>query len=109
MTFRVALPRLGPFTGKLGAEQPAGRGRDEAIDERVERLLASLPSALHVSPLDVEMHTTGISQRKALEAHVRARIEAWNDDPKSFVWTENADEILETHFTDSRRSDDSGH
>jgi hypothetical protein len=30
-----------------------------------------------------------------LEADVEAWIEAWNDDPKPFVWTKTADEILD--------------
>ena len=30
-----------------------------------------------------------------LEADIQAWIEAWNDDPKPFVWTKTADEILE--------------
>jgi hypothetical protein len=31
---------------------------------------------------------------KELEADVTAWIKAWNDDPKPFVWTRTADEIL---------------
>ena len=31
---------------------------------------------------------------KALEDDVNAWIAAWNDDPKPFVWTKTADEIL---------------
>jgi hypothetical protein len=30
-----------------------------------------------------------------LEADLTAWIQAWNDDPKTFVWTKTADEILE--------------
>jgi hypothetical protein len=30
----------------------------------------------------------------ALEADIRAWIETWNQDPKPFVWTKTADEIL---------------
>ena len=33
---------------------------------------------------------------KALEADVTAWIKAWNQNPKPFVWTKTADEILET-------------
>ena len=33
---------------------------------------------------------------RQLEADVTAWIEAWNQDPKPFVWTGTADEILET-------------
>ena len=32
---------------------------------------------------------------KDLEADILAWIDAWNDDPKPFVWTKTADEILE--------------
>jgi hypothetical protein len=31
----------------------------------------------------------------ALEADLKAWIEGWNADPKPFVWTKTADEILE--------------
>jgi transposase len=33
---------------------------------------------------------------KQLEADVTAWIKAWNDDPKPFVWTKTADELLES-------------
>ncbi|WP_438941388.1 IS630 family transposase [Micromonospora deserti] len=45
----------------------------------------------------------------ALEADVTAWIEAWNADPKPFVWTETADDILETIAAYCQRIDDSGH
>jgi transposase len=45
----------------------------------------------------------------ALEADVRARIEAWNADPKPFVWTRTADEILDTVAAYCGRINDSGH
>ena len=32
---------------------------------------------------------------RALEIDIRDWIKAWNADPKPFVWTKNADEILE--------------
>jgi len=48
-----------------------------------------------------------------LEADVRAWIEAWNADPKPFVWTKTADEILASLAAYCTRinqlSDDSGH
>ena len=31
-----------------------------------------------------------------LEADLRAWIQAWNDDPRPFVWTKTADEILDS-------------
>jgi transposase len=46
---------------------------------------------------------------KDLEADVAAWIEAWNADPKPFVWTKTADEILETLAAYCQRINDSGH
>jgi transposase len=45
----------------------------------------------------------------ALEADVTAWIEAWNADPKPFVWTKTADDILETITAYCKRINDSGH
>ena len=45
----------------------------------------------------------------ALEADVTAWIEAWNADPKPFVWTRAADEILESLAAYCGRINDSGH
>ena len=44
-----------------------------------------------------------------LEADVRSWIEAWNQDPKPFVWTKSADEILTTVAAYCTRINDSGH
>ena len=33
---------------------------------------------------------------QALEADIRAWIENWNNDPRPFIWTKTADEILES-------------
>jgi transposase len=45
----------------------------------------------------------------ALEADVIAWIEAWNADPKPFVWTKTADDILETIAAYCQRINDSAH
>ncbi|MFF4522608.1 IS630 family transposase [Streptomyces bluensis] len=45
----------------------------------------------------------------ALEKDVRAWIKEWNADPKPFVWTKTADEILESLAAYCRRINDSGH
>jgi transposase len=45
----------------------------------------------------------------ALEADVKAWIEAWNADPKPFIWTKTADQILDTIAAYCRRINDSGH
>jgi transposase len=44
-----------------------------------------------------------------LEADVRRWINEWNADPKPFVWTKTADEILETLAAYCQRISDSGH
>jgi hypothetical protein len=45
----------------------------------------------------------------ALEADVTAWIEAWNADPKPFVWTKTADDIVETIAGYCQRINDSAH
>ncbi len=40
---------------------------------------------------------------------LEADVEAWNDDPKPFVWTKTADQILDTLAAHCQRIDDSGH
>ena len=44
-----------------------------------------------------------------LEADIRKWINEWNKDPKPFVWTKSADEILETLAAYCERINDSGH
>jgi transposase len=46
---------------------------------------------------------------QALEADVTAWIEAWNADPKPFVWTKTADQILDTLAAYCQRINDSAH
>jgi transposase len=43
-----------------------------------------------------------------LEADLKAWIQAWNDDPKPFVWTKTADEILDSLSGYLQRTNDSG-
>ena len=44
-----------------------------------------------------------------LEADLKAWIAAWNQDPKPFVWTKTADEILDSLTSYLQRTNDSGH
>jgi transposase len=44
-----------------------------------------------------------------LEADIRKWINEWNKDPKPFVWTKTADEILDTLAAYCQRINDSGH
>ncbi len=46
---------------------------------------------------------------QALEADIRAWIKAWNDDPKPFVWTKTADQILGSLGRLIQRISSSGH
>jgi transposase len=44
-----------------------------------------------------------------LEDDIRKWVNAWNEDPKPFVWTKSADDILETLAAYCSRISDSGH
>jgi transposase len=46
---------------------------------------------------------------RALNADIRAWIETWNDDPKPFVWTKTADQILESISRNCNRINESRH
>ena len=46
---------------------------------------------------------------RALNNDIRAWIETWNEDPKPFVWTKTADQILESIATYCNRINDSRH
>jgi hypothetical protein len=46
---------------------------------------------------------------KELEADLRAWTGAWNDNPRPFVWTKTADEILENIAKYLQLINDSGH
>jgi transposase len=59
--------------------------------------------------------TTKLLQRgvhksvQALEADIRAWIETWNDDPRPYVWTKTADEILDSIAAFCQRTSGPGH
>jgi transposase len=44
-----------------------------------------------------------------LNNDIRAWIDTWNDEPKPFVWTKTADQILDSITRYCRRTNDSGH
>lgn len=46
---------------------------------------------------------------QTLEKDIRTWIKTWNEDPKPFVWTRTADEILERLAGYLNRTNDSGH
>jgi hypothetical protein len=59
--------------------------------------------------------TTKVLQRgvhksvQALEADIRTWIEHWNDDPRPFVWTKTAEEILDALAAYCQRISGAGH
>jgi hypothetical protein len=44
-----------------------------------------------------------------LEQSIQSWIDTWNQDPRPFVWTKTADEILDTIATYCQRINDSRH
>jgi hypothetical protein len=46
---------------------------------------------------------------RALNADIRAWINTWNDNPRPYVWTKTADQILETITRYCTTNNDSGH
>ncbi|MDT5025408.1 MAG: hypothetical protein QOE61_1834, partial [Micromonosporaceae bacterium] len=46
---------------------------------------------------------------QALEADIRAWIETWNEDPRPYVWTKTADEILDSIAAFCKRTSNAGH
>ena len=68
---------------------------------QVERWFAELTTKL----LQRGVHTSV----QALEADIRTWIETWNQDPKPFVWTKTADEILSSLARYCQRISDAEH
>ncbi|WP_409471681.1 hypothetical protein [Streptomyces sp. HC307] len=46
---------------------------------------------------------------QALEADIRAWVKDWNEDPKPFIWTKTAEEILDSLARFCRRISGAGH
>jgi hypothetical protein len=46
---------------------------------------------------------------QAVEADIRAWVRAWNDNPKPFIWTKTAEQILERLGRLMTRISDAGH
>jgi transposase len=67
----------------------------------VERWFAELTTKL----LQRGVHKTA----QALEADIRAWIDTWNNDPRPYIWTKTADEILDAIATFCQRTSDAGH
>jgi transposase len=121
------------FLARLDAEVPDELDVHLILDNyathktaAIQRWLTAHPRfALHFTPTGasrlnlVERWFAELTNRKlrrgthrsvrALNADIRGWIETWNDDPRPFVWTKTADEILETLRLYLQRINDSRH
>jgi transposase len=121
------------FLKTIDASVPAGLGLHLVCDNygthktpEVKRWLLRHPRfQLHLTPTYsswlnlVERWFAELTTRKLrrsahrsvaeLEADLTAWIQAWNDDPKPFVWTKTADEILDNLASYLHLITDSGH
>ena len=60
--------------------------------------------------ITVKLNRRGVHRSvTALENDIRAWIQHWNTDPRPYVWTRTADEILESLAAYCTRINDSGH
>src|SRR5215218_9776521 len=121
------------FLGRLDREVPDELEVHLILDNyathktpAIQKWLARHPRfVLHFTPTSaswlnlVERWFAELTQRKlrrgthrsvrALNADIRAWIETWNDDPRPFVWTKTADQILASIGNYCQRINDSGH
>ncbi|WP_229348728.1 IS630 family transposase [Streptomyces sp. UNOB3_S3] len=121
------------FLSKLDREIPAGLNVHLICDnyvthktESVRRWLLAHPRfQLHFTPTGsswlnlVERWFAELTNKKlrrgvhrsvqALERDIRNWIATWNDNPRPYVWTKTADQILESLAAYRRRINDSGH
>ena len=124
---------FGKFLRKLDREVPAELDVHLVLDNAsthktpaIRRWLAAHPRfVLHFTPTSsswlnlVERWFAELTNRKLrqsahrsvieLEADVRRWVNAWNADPKPYVWTKPADQILDTLAAYCQRIGDSGH
>jgi transposase len=121
------------FLARLDAEVPAELQVHLILDNyathktpAIQRWLAAHPRfVLHFTPTGaswlnlVERWFAELTNRKLrrgahrsvreLNSDIRDWIETWNDDPRPFVWTKTADQILETLSAYLQRINDSRH
>jgi transposase len=121
------------FLKKIDAEVPADMDCHVVLDNAsthktpaVKRWLTSHPRfVLHFTPTSsswlnlVERWFAELTNKKLrrathtsvrqLDTDIRAWIDTWNDEPKPFVWTKTADQILDSITRYCGRINDSGH
>ncbi|WP_438289547.1 IS701 family transposase [Streptomyces sp. HUAS TT7] len=89
----------------LAGQKPAVRA---AL--RPDRLLLDQPGRAVVRLLAHQMIRRGAHKNiQALEADIRAWVKDWNEDPKPFIWTKTAEEILDSLARFCRRISGAGH
>ena len=121
------------FLAKIDREVPAGLEAHVVADNYATHKTPAIQAWLKAHPR-VRMHFTPTSSSwlnqverwfgeltakmlrrgahksvQALEADIRAWIDNWNNDPKPFVWTKSADEILESLGRLLLRTSGAGH
>ena len=133
LTARHRATEFKRFLALVDAQVPAGLDLHVICDNSsthktsaIQRWLLAHPRVqLHFTPTDsswlnlverwvAELTTKWLrrgSHRSVaeLEAAIQAWIEAWNADPRPFVWTKTADQILDTITTYCQRINNSGH
>ena len=121
------------FLQRLDREVPAGLGVHLVLDNSsthktpaIARWLAAHPRfVLHFTPTSgswlnlverwfAELTTKRLRRGthrsvRALNADIRAWIDSWNENPRPYVWTKTADQILESIARYCTRINDSGH
>jgi transposase len=130
---RHRAAEFGKFLRKIDAEVPDDLDVHLVLDNAsthktpaIKRWLAAHPRfVLHFTPTSsswlnlVERWFAELTTKKlqrsahlsvaALNADIRAWIETWNENPKPYVWTKTADDILDSIANYCRRISDSGH
>jgi len=81
----MAEPRLGIVSD--ANPPPRGQPRRRSTINQVERFFAYVTSDL--------LQRSDHRSVQALEGDIRNWVKAWNDDPRPFIWTKSAEQILD--------------
>ncbi|MEU0179570.1 hypothetical protein ABZ178_40560, partial [Streptomyces massasporeus] len=98
MTARQPRPISGPIVPALNPGPAQGGVAGQPL---VEQWFAELAQK--------KLKRGGHRSVQALEREIRGWFADWNDNPRPFVWTKTADEILDKVATYCRRISDSDH
>ena len=91
--------------------EPVARKRARPVLRGPRRSNApGLPDERWFAELTTKLLQRGVHKNvQALEADIRNWIKTWNENPKPFVWTKTADEILEALTRYCQRINGAGH